>query len=141
MEINSNSETTWMIGDTPVRRVGFGSMRLTGHATFGAGVDRDRASAVNVVRTAVDLGVNHFDTASFFFSQSFSANEILREALGNSDELLVATKVGPSGNASGGITLTSFTCAFMVASRSPSTFTHSSNCAKTGFSDASGSQQ
>jgi pyridoxine 4-dehydrogenase len=100
-ESPSDSDSDWVIGDIPVRRVGLGCMRLTGHAAFGAGVDRDRSASVTVVRAAVELGVNHFDTASFYFSQSFSANDILREALRPSDDILVATKVGPSRDSAG----------------------------------------
>jgi pyridoxine 4-dehydrogenase len=97
----SPKNTSWTFGDLAVRRIGFGSMRLTGRQAFGAGENRDLATSVDVVRAALDLGVNHFDTASFYFSAAFSANQILRAVIGRNDDVLVATKVGPSRDAAG----------------------------------------
>src|SRR6185503_6113949 len=49
-----------------------------------------------VVRRAVELGVNHVDTAGFYFSASGRANEIIRAALAPyPDDLTIVTKVGP----------------------------------------------
>ena len=42
-------------------RVGFGAMRLTGLGIWGE--PNDRAECVRVVRHAVELGVQFFDTA------------------------------------------------------------------------------
>jgi len=88
---------TWPLGDRQVSRLGFGAMRLTGTAAFHAGTPRDRDGSIAVVRRAVELGVNHVDTAAFYFSSLRSANEIINAALaplGDAD-VLVATKVGP----------------------------------------------
>jgi aryl-alcohol dehydrogenase-like predicted oxidoreductase len=50
-----------------------------------------------VLRRAVDLGVNHIDTAAFYFSPLRSANELINRALGPyADGLVIATKVGPA---------------------------------------------
>lgn len=51
---------------------------------------------------ARELGVNHFDTAAFYFSPRRSANELINAAFPDHDEdIVVATKVGPARNASG----------------------------------------
>jgi pyridoxine 4-dehydrogenase len=51
---------SWALGDRTVHRMGFGTMRLT--------ADPDRDRAIRVLRTAVELGVNHLDTAAFYQS-------------------------------------------------------------------------
>lgn len=100
---NATDSGTWRIGDREVRRLGFGAMRLTGAAAFHGGPPRDRDTSIAVVRRAVELGVNHIDTAAFYFSSLRSANEIINAALAPfSDEVLVATKVGPRRDSSGG---------------------------------------
>ena len=43
------------------------------------GPPRDRAAAIEVLRTAVELGVNHIDTADGY--GPYITNEIIREAL------------------------------------------------------------
>ncbi len=85
-----------------VRRVGFGTKRLAG----SGGGSEVRANAVALVRRAVELGVNHLDTAAFYPTVSPSddvwemtslrwANEVVREALTPYDsEVVIATKVG-----------------------------------------------
>src|SRR5882724_1333487 len=81
-------------GDLPVARLGFGTMRLpTG--TF-AGPVRDPQDGIAVLRRAVELGVNHIDTASFYRRGDVVANELVRQALAPYPEgLVIATKVGP----------------------------------------------
>jgi pyridoxine 4-dehydrogenase len=100
---NAADSGTWRLGDRDVRRLGFGAMRLTGTAAFHGGTPRDRATSIAVVRRAVELGVNHIDTAAFYFSSLRSANEIINAALAPfGDEVLIATKVGPRRDRSGG---------------------------------------
>ena len=89
------------LGDLEVRRLGFGTMRLTGSKPFHHGVPRDRATSIAALRRAVELGVNHIDTAGFYFSQLRSANELVNSALSPTDDLVIATKVGPRRDASG----------------------------------------
>jgi aryl-alcohol dehydrogenase-like predicted oxidoreductase len=49
-----------------------------------------------VLRRAVERGVNHVDTAAFYFSPLRSANELISTALAPyPDGLVIATKVGP----------------------------------------------
>ncbi|MGW6913294.1 oxidoreductase [Kitasatospora sp. NPDC054939] len=89
---------TWKLGDLEVNRIGFGTMRLPqcGPALVADTRPRDRAEAVAVLRRAVELGVNHLDTATFYFSRLRSANELIGAALAPyADELVIATKVGP----------------------------------------------
>ncbi|GAA2788522.1 aldo/keto reductase [Streptomyces showdoensis] len=99
---------TWLLGDLPVRRIGFGTMRLpqTGGALVEDAVPRDREQAIGVLRRAVELGVNHLDTAAFYFSRLRSANELINRALAGPsgrypEDLVIATKVGPARDASG----------------------------------------
>jgi aryl-alcohol dehydrogenase-like predicted oxidoreductase len=81
-------------GDLPVARLGFGTMRLpTGTL---AGPARDPEDGIAVLRRAVELGVNHIDTASFYRRGGVVANELVRRALAPyPDGLVIATKVGP----------------------------------------------
>ncbi|MER5528053.1 aldo/keto reductase [Streptomyces sp. NPDC002677] len=93
---------TWRLGDLTVNRVGFGAMRLTGTAPFDHGVPRDRDRSIGVLRRAVELGVNHIDTAAFYFSATRSANELINRALAPyPEELVIATKVWPGRDPSG----------------------------------------
>lgn len=96
--------STWLLGDRLVNRLGFGAMRLpqTGPAFEPGSPPRDRDQAITVLRRAVELGVNHIDTASFYFSSLRSANELINSALAPyPDDLVIATKVGPSRDPSG----------------------------------------
>lgn len=105
-----NSETitaaaagTWELGDLTVNRLGFGAMRLTGSAVFDpTAASSDRDQAIGVLRRAVELGVNHIDTAAFYFSALRSANELINRALAPyPDDLVITTKVGPGRGPSG----------------------------------------
>jgi aryl-alcohol dehydrogenase-like predicted oxidoreductase len=90
---------TWTIGDLSVNRMGFGAMRLTGAQS---GVPSNRAQVISVLRRAVELGVNHIDTAAFYFSPSRSANELINSALAPyPDDLVITTKVWPGRDPSG----------------------------------------
>jgi aryl-alcohol dehydrogenase-like predicted oxidoreductase len=87
---------TFRLGDRTVNRLGFGAMRLTGTGGMGRGEDRDPEQSAAVVRRAIELGVNHIDTAGFYFSATSRANVIIRDALTPyPDGLTVVTKVGP----------------------------------------------
>nr|WP_261964251.1 oxidoreductase [Dactylosporangium matsuzakiense] len=82
---------TFPLGKYAVHRVGFGAMQLPGRGAFGP--PRDRAEALAVVRRAVDLGVDHIDTAQYYGPDV--ANEILRSALyPYPDNLVLVSKVG-----------------------------------------------
>jgi pyridoxine 4-dehydrogenase len=94
--ITATAAGTWMLGDLRVNRMGFGAMRLTGTEAFHQGEPRDRDQSIAVLRRAVELGVNHIDTAAFYFSRLRSANELINRALAPyPEDLVIATKVGP----------------------------------------------
>ena len=102
--VNAANAGTWKLGNLDVNRIGFGAMRLTGNGmkgnSDGAPIDRDRA--VRVLRRAVELGVNHIDTAAYYFSPLRSANELINRALAPyPDDLVISTKVGPVRDPSG----------------------------------------
>ncbi|WP_374777822.1 aldo/keto reductase [Streptomyces sp. NBC_01310] len=102
--ITAAAAGTWQLGDLTVNRIGFGAMRLTqtGGALVPDAVASDRGRALGVLRRAVELGVNHIDTASFYFSPLRSANELINRALAPyADELVITTKVGPGRDPSG----------------------------------------
>ncbi|OIJ93989.1 aldo/keto reductase [Streptomyces monashensis] len=94
--ITAEASGTVRLGDLPVHRIGFGAMRLTGSAAFHLGTPSVRERSLSVLRRAVELGVNHIDTAAFYFSATRSANELINTALAPyADDLVIATKVGP----------------------------------------------
>src|ERR1700753_2513314 len=79
------------LGPATVRRIGFGAMQLPGPGVFGP--PRDRAAAVAVLRRAVELGLDHIDTAQFYGPDV--ANELIREALYPYPEnMALVSKVG-----------------------------------------------
>jgi pyridoxine 4-dehydrogenase len=79
------------LGRFSVSRVGFGAMQLPGPNAFGP--PRDHAEALAVLRRAVELGVNHIDTAQFYGPGV--ANELIREALHPyPEDLAIVSKVG-----------------------------------------------
>ncbi|MBO0824762.1 MAG: aldo/keto reductase [Actinobacteria bacterium] len=95
---------TWRLGDLTVNRLGFGAMRLPqrGRALTADSTPSDRSQSIAVLRRAVDLGVNHIDTADFYFSPLRSANELINTALAPYPaDLVIVTKVGPRRDASG----------------------------------------
>jgi pyridoxine 4-dehydrogenase len=89
----------YQVGDFELTRVGYGAMQLAGPHVFGPPKDRDEAIAV--LRTAVELGINHIDTSDFY--GPFVTNEIIREALAPYPaDLHIVTKVGSRRDADGG---------------------------------------
>jgi pyridoxine 4-dehydrogenase len=102
--ITATDAGTWTLGDLTVNRLGFGAMRLTqdGRAFSADATPSDRDRAIAVLRRAVELGVNHIDTAAFYFSSLRSANELINSALAPyPDDLVIVTKVGPGRDPSG----------------------------------------
>jgi len=79
------------IGELPKRRIGFGSMQLTGPGHWGAPDNPEQA--MQVLRDAVDAGVTHIDTADAY--GPFTAEKYIRKALHPYQEgLVIATKGG-----------------------------------------------
>jgi aryl-alcohol dehydrogenase-like predicted oxidoreductase len=94
MELNPSGGEFPLGGDLPVKRLGFGAMRLL-RGTFDS-APRDPADGITVLRRAVELGVNHIDTAWFYRVGGTGANDLIREALAPYPPgLVIATKVGP----------------------------------------------
>jgi pyridoxine 4-dehydrogenase len=78
-------------GEMTVRRLGYGTMQLTGPGVWGP--PRDRDEALRVLRRSVELGVNFIDTADSY--GPYVAEEQIREALEPyPDDLVIATKAG-----------------------------------------------
>ena len=87
------------LGSRTVSRIGFGAMQLPGPGVLGP--PRDRAEAIAVLRRAVELGVDHIDTAQYYGPDV--ANELIRESLWPYDAALVlVSKVGARRDAAGG---------------------------------------
>ncbi len=79
------------LGRFSVNRVGFGAMQLPGPGVFGP--PKDRGQAIAVLRRAVELGVDHIDTAQYYGPDV--ANELIRAALyPYPDNLALVSKVG-----------------------------------------------
>jgi pyridoxine 4-dehydrogenase len=87
------------LGSLNVNRIGFGAMQLPGPGVMGP--PRDHDEAVAVLRRAVELGVNHIDTAQFYGPDV--SNELIREALHPyPDNLVLVSKVGAFRDERGG---------------------------------------
>ena len=83
--------TTLQIGDLSVNRLGFGAMRVCGTNIWGPPKDRDNAH--RVLRRAIELGVNFFDTADSYGPDV--DEELIAEALHPyPTDLVIATKGG-----------------------------------------------
>jgi pyridoxine 4-dehydrogenase len=83
--------STFQLGKFTVNRVGFGAMQLPGPGVFGPPRDHDQAIAV--LKRAVELGVDHIDTAQFYGPDV--ANALIREALHPyPGDLALVSKVG-----------------------------------------------
>jgi aryl-alcohol dehydrogenase-like predicted oxidoreductase len=90
---------TSLLGDKPVRRIGFGAMQLAGPGVFGPPRDPDGARAV--LRRAVELGVDHIDTAQYYGPDV--VNDLIRDTLHPYPEgLRLVTKVGGRRDHEGG---------------------------------------
>ena len=92
MSTKVNFQKNYSIGgDLPVRRMGYGAMRITGQGIWGPPADRNEA--IRVLRRAVELGVNFIDTADSY-GPSIS-EELIAEALYPYPAgLVIATKGG-----------------------------------------------
>jgi pyridoxine 4-dehydrogenase len=90
---------SYRVGDLDLNRIGYGAMQLAGPGVFGP--PRDPAAAIDVLRSAVELGVNHIDTADAY--GPYITNEIIREALSPYDgDVHIVTKVGVVRDERGG---------------------------------------
>jgi pyridoxine 4-dehydrogenase len=90
--ISAQSSGTFSLGGkTPIHRLGFGAMRLTGEGIWGE--PKDRAEAKHVLKRALELDVNFIDTANSY--GPYVSEEIIAEALHPYPKgLVIATKAG-----------------------------------------------
>src|SRR3982074_3354396 len=85
------SGTVVLGGELTVNRLGFGAMRLTGDGIWGP--PKDRATAIAVLRRAIELGANFIDTADSYGPNV--SEELIAEALAPyPKDLVIATKGG-----------------------------------------------
>ncbi len=90
-QTTSPSGTVTLGNELTVRRLGFGAMRITGDGIWGP--PKDPASALAVLRRAVELGVNFIDTADSY--GPYFSEELIAEALAPyPKDLVIATKGG-----------------------------------------------
>ena len=87
----SKPSLTFKLGNITINRMGYGAMQLTGAGVFGEVSDRD--NAIDVLRAAVDAGINFIDTAEAYgpkFNESLIADALHPYQQG----LVIATKGG-----------------------------------------------
>jgi aryl-alcohol dehydrogenase-like predicted oxidoreductase len=88
------------LGPHTVSRIGFGAMQLAGPGVFGPPADPEAARAV--LRRAIELGVDHIDTAQYYGPDI--VNELIRDALHPYPEgLRLVSKVGAGRDRHGGV--------------------------------------
>ena len=89
--VSAAASGTFKIGGvTPVHRLGFGAMRITGPGVWGPA--KDRAEAIRTLKRLPELGVDFIDTADSYGPDT--SEEMLREALHPYKNLFIATKGG-----------------------------------------------
>jgi aryl-alcohol dehydrogenase-like predicted oxidoreductase len=93
----TQSDTFDIGGDLTVNRLGFGAMRVTGEDIIGRPADEEDAKAV--LRRAVELGVDFVDTADSYGPGV--SERLIGEALGDPDDVVVASKAGLLRNRDG----------------------------------------
>jgi pyridoxine 4-dehydrogenase len=87
----AHAPATIRLGDLEVQRMGYGAMRLPGEDVWGE--PEDPARARQVLRRAVELGINFIDTAWYY--GPLVANRLIAEALHPYPrDLVIATKLG-----------------------------------------------
>ncbi|MGH3495707.1 MAG: aldo/keto reductase [Sciscionella sp.] len=75
-----------------ISRIGYGAMQLER-------LHDDRASGIAILRHAIEVGIDHIDTAQFY-GNGF-VNDLIREAIRPEDGVLVSSKVGATPDPGG----------------------------------------
>ena len=89
--IDISKAGTFTLGGRMVKRLGYGAMQLAGPGVFGPPKDRD--AALEVLRAAVETGIDHIDTSDFYGPHV--TNQIIREALHPyPKDLTIVSKIG-----------------------------------------------
>jgi pyridoxine 4-dehydrogenase len=97
---NLDAARSFPLGRSPVKRIGYGAMQLAGDNVFGP--PRDWHEAVQVLRVAIEAGINHIDTAHYYGPAT--VNEIIREALyPYPADLTIVSKVGARRDDTGAV--------------------------------------
>jgi aryl-alcohol dehydrogenase-like predicted oxidoreductase len=100
MTRSQTNPRTGRLGPHTVNRVGLGAMQLAGPGVFGP--PADPAAAKAVLRRAVELGVDHIDTAQYYGPDV--VNELIRDALHPYPAgLRLVSKVGAARDGRGGV--------------------------------------
>lgn len=87
----SDFANSYTLGDRQVNRLGYGAMQLAGPGVFGP--PADEARALQVLRDAVTLGINHIDTSDFYGPHI--TNQLIKKALHPyRQDLVIVSKVG-----------------------------------------------
>jgi pyridoxine 4-dehydrogenase len=91
-EVNAKSSGAFAIGgDMVINRLGYGAMRITGDGIWGE--PKDSEECKRVLRRAVELGVNFFDTADSYGPEV--SERLIGEALSPyAKGVVIATKAG-----------------------------------------------
>ena len=96
----TNQPQTYKLPGTTMQlnRMGYGAMQLAGPHVFGP--PSDEAAAIDVLRAAVEHGVNHIDTCDYY--GPFVTNQIIKKALHPYPRgLTLVTKVGAKRGSDG----------------------------------------
>jgi aryl-alcohol dehydrogenase-like predicted oxidoreductase len=82
--------------DLVVSEIGFGAWAIGGGAMIGSTAigwgDTDDNVSIKAIHTALDAGINFFDTADIYGLGH--SEELLGKAIGNKKNVIIATKVG-----------------------------------------------
>lgn len=85
---------TYPLGQKEVARIGYGALQLRN-------LESDSAKAEALLRRALELGVDHIDTAEFY-GNGF-ANRMLRKVVAGRADVVIASKVGADPETNGKI--------------------------------------
>jgi aryl-alcohol dehydrogenase-like predicted oxidoreductase len=91
MTTNTLKTTLTLGGDLELNRIGYGAMRITGPAIWG--MPENPQNSIDVLRRAVELGVNFIDTADQY--GPFTSEQLIADALHPyANDLVIGTKGG-----------------------------------------------
>ena len=96
-EPRNESDTFDIGGELTVRRLGYGAMRITGDGIVGP--PDSEPAAIELLRRAVELGVDFVDTADSYGPGV--SERLLGESIADDDDVVVASKAGLLRNGDG----------------------------------------
>ena len=98
--------TTLPRTDLKVSRIAMGCWALAGDMTWGP---QDEADAVAGIRSALDVGINFFDTAEMY-GGGISERVVGKALSGVRDQAIIATKFNPENSSAADVTADSVAC-------------------------------